>query len=181
MTQYRFLFTSLCAAHASCISSFNPPRTLGVCIIIPIFWQGNTHGDLNYLKPHSFLAVEPGFKVRSVCLHGPGILKEVWGNHPRLSIFSSDCFAQARHAVSMPPLNIYYNSAGAEHMSPAALCCHGSCSSSRPPQHTSPLSLQWSLYFKLSLTALHMRSRILGPAHFVSRRASVSGGIFSPS
>lgn len=138
MTQYRFLFTSLCAAHASCISSFNPPRTLGVCIIIPIFWKGNTHGDLNYLKPHSFLAVEPGFKVRSVCLHGPGILKEVWGNHPRLSIFSSDCFAQARHAVSMPPLNIYYNSAGAEHMSPAAV-----------------FVLPWQLFF-LKATSAHI-------------------------
>ena len=70
----------------------------------------------------------------------------------------------------MPPLNIDYNSAGAEPASPWAV-------SLLPWQplllkatsaHVFPFP-QWSFDFEPSPTALHMRSKILGPASFITR------------
>lgn len=121
VTEY-FLCTCFCAGCPSCILSFNPPTTLRVRNIIPIYWKGNTHKDVSYLSVATQLVSSKARIQRwSAGLPSPGILKEVWGSHPRLSIFSSDCFAEVRHAVSMPPLNVHYNSAGAKHMSLSAV------------------------------------------------------------
>lgn len=169
-----FLCTCFCAGCPSCILSFNPPTTLRVRNIIPIYWKGNTHKDVSYLSVATQLVSSKARIQRwSAGLPSPGILKEVWGSHPRLSIFSSDCFAEVRHAVSMPPLNVHYNSAGAKHMSlsavfvlPWQLLLLKATSATFPP------SLPWSLYSKPSLTALQMRSEILGPPHSLARGRS---------
>lgn len=154
MTEGRFPCTCFCAGHPSRILSFNTPRTPGACIINPIYWKGSTRKGSGYLSVvTSSSAVEPGFKASSASLHSLGILQEVWGNHPRLSIFSSDCFARARHAVSMPPVNICYKRTGAEPGSPSAdfvlpwLQLFLKAASAPSP------SLQWSFYFRPSLTA----------------------------
>lgn len=94
MTEGHFPHTCFCARHPSHILSFNPPRTLGAGIINPICWKGSTCKDLGYLSVVTQLvSSRTGFRASSPCLHSLGILKEVWANHPRLSIFSSDCFA----------------------------------------------------------------------------------------
>lgn len=99
----------------------------------------------------------------------PGNSKRGLGKPPRFSIFSSDRFAQARHAVSVPPLNICYNRPGAqEPRSPGAfalLCPRGRALASPPCSRPAPRALP---------RCSSRRPRVLGPAR------SPAGGPQSP-